>query len=350
MTNPAENLLNYRGLLNDRWRVVEKLQLSPNATGGNFSVGYIIVDSSGKQAFLKALDYSEALKEPNSVQALQSLTYAFDYEKQLLAKCRDNRLDHVSLSIDNGEVRTGELHPILPVPYLVFERAEGDIRSWLGLSKSFELAFCLRALHHSAIGLQQLHLLSIAHQDLKPSNVLVFGGADCRVADLGRSTVQGSTSPTDGLAVAGDRGYAPPELLYGEISSDWRVRRFACDLYHLGSLAVFFFAKTNITALWHQFLDRSFWRDRWGHGYRSVLPHVRDAHDLAFVEFEGAVPQEIRELLVVPIRELCDPDPSLRGHPKNRTELGNPYSLQRYVTRFDVIAYRAELQMRGLKV
>ena len=192
-----------------------------DTTGGHFSVGYIVEDESGHRGFLKALDFSEALRQPNSTMVLQALTNAFNYEKQLLDQCKANNLDRVAVSIDDGEISVGDLHPSLPVPYIVFELADGDVRSRLNLTKSFELSFILRALHHCTTGIRQLHNLRVAHQDLKPSNVLVFGDAEFRVADLGRSAMQGTSTPMDQLDIAGDGGltYAPPELLYGEVSS-----------------------------------------------------------------------------------------------------------------------------------
>ena len=36
-------------------------------------------------------------------------------------------------------------------------------------------------------------------------------------------------SPHDELDCAGDQTYAPPELLYGYIPQDWRVRRLGCE-------------------------------------------------------------------------------------------------------------------------
>ena len=348
-SNPAENLLTQRKL-EGGWEVVEKIPKSQGLTGGNFSVGYIVADDSGNRAFLKALDFSEALRQPNPTVVLQSLTSTFIYERMVLGKCRSNKLDRVAVSIADGEIPVGTLHSILPVPYLIFDLAEGDIRSRLDQYEQFELAFCLRTLHHCAVGLRQLHTIKVAHQDLKPSNVLVFSDNDSRVSDLGRSTVQGMTSPTDDEFVPGDTTYAPPELLYGLVSSKWQVRRLACDLYHLGSLAVFFFTKVGITATWHRFLDRSFWPASWGQSYEDALPYVRDAHDLAFVEFESQVPDDIRAGLCESVKELCEPDPLLRGHPRDRGPNGNPYSLERYISRFDLLARRAEWQMKRTRV
>ncbi len=348
-SNPAEQLLGQRILGHD-WQVTGKVPKSNTSTGAKFSVGYVVVNSSGRQAFLKALDFSEALKQPNPTVFLQGLTTAFNYEKMLLSQCKSNKLDRVAASIDEGEIPVGTLHPILPVPYLVFDLADGDVRHKLDLANEFELAFCLRALHHCSTGIQQLHNLNIAHQDLKPSNVLVFDDSDCRVADLGRSALQGNASPTDQVPVPGDVTYAPPELLYREVSSDWRVRHLACDLYHLGSLAVFFFTKVGMTANWHSHLDRAFRYDRWGQTYRDVLPYVRNAHALAFGEIELQLPANVRDRLSKAIRELCEPDPLLRGHPINRSGKGNPYALERYVSSFDLIASVAEWQMKRAKV
>ena len=347
-SNPAENLIRRR--LDGGWRVVEKPSVSSAATGANFSVGYIAVNGEGKRAFLKALDFSAALKQPNSTVFLQNLTTAFNYERMLLNECKASNLDRVAVSIADGEIPSGVLHPLLPVPYLIFELAEGDIRSQLDIADRFELAFCLRALHNGTTGIRQLHGRGIAHQDLKPSNVLFFDSAGFRVADLGRSVLQGRASPMDEASIPGDITYAPPELLYGLVSHDWRVRRLACDLYHLGSLAVFLFAKVGITAMWHRSLHRSFWPDKWGQTYEDVLPYVRNAHDWAFLEFEAQVPADFRGRLGVSVRQLCDPDPRLRGHPTNRTGVGNPYSLERYVSLFDSLAKRAEWQMKGTRV
>ena len=348
-SNPAENLVR-RSRLDGGWRVVKKIPKSVGSTGGNFSVGYVAEDSQGRQAFLKAIDYSTALKAPNQTFVLQALTASFNYEKMLLEKCREDNLDRVALSISDGVIPVGELHPILPVPYLIFELADGDIRRKLDLTSKFDLAFCLRALHHCTTGIRQLHNHKIAHQDLKPSNVLVFDNSDCRVADLGRSAFQGERSPMDQAPIPGDLTYAPPELLYGYVATDWQVRRLACDLYHIGSLAVFFFTKVGITPMWHRFLDRSFWYNNWGQSYKAVLPHVRDAHDLSFIEFEKQVPDQIRVRLGESVRQLCEPDPMLRGHPKDSIGVGSPYSLERYVSRFDLLAGIAEWQMKRTKV
>ena len=348
-SNPAEDLMKI-GRVGSKWRVQKKVQKLPGATGGWFSVGYIVIHDSGKQAFLKALDFSEALKQPDPTIVMQSLTNSFNYERMLLDKCRAKNLDRVVTSIEDGVIGVGELHPILPVPYMIFELADGDVRRWLSHTNDFEVAFFLRALHHCATGIRQLHNLRVAHQDLKPSNVLVFDNVDCRVADLGRSAMQGNSSPVDNIEIAGDRTYAPPELLYGEVSTDWRVRRLACDLYHIGSLAVFFFTGIGMTAMWHKILHRSFWPNYWNDSYRSVLPYIRNAHDLCFIEFEKQVPDTIRKDLREVVRQLCEPDPLLRGHPIDKSRLGNPYSLERYVSRFDYLARVSEYKMKRTKV
>ena len=348
-SNPAQNLMR-KGRVGGKWRLVRKAPKLLGTTGGHFSVGYVVEDESGRPGFLKALDFSEALKQPNPTIVLQGLTNAFNYEKQLLDQCRANNLDRVAVSVDDGEITVGDLHPILPVPYIIFELADGDVRSRLNLAKRFELSFILRALHHCTTGIRQLHNLRVAHQDLKPSNVLVFDDTECRVGDLGRSAMQGSSTPMDQADIAGDITYAPPELLYGEVSSDWRVRRLACDLYHIGSMAVFFFAKVGMTAMWHKHLDRSFWPRNWNDSYRSALPYVRNAHDFCFSEFERQIHQRIRGRLGEAIRQLCEPDPLLRGHPIDRARRGTSYSLERYVARFDHLARVAEWEMKRMSV
>ncbi len=39
-----------------KWKAVKRLIPKPTDTGGNFSTGYILEDSNGNKAFLKAMD------------------------------------------------------------------------------------------------------------------------------------------------------------------------------------------------------------------------------------------------------------------------------------------------------
>jgi len=56
MNTPAQELTGIE--LDGGWKVLELLKRDPKATGGNFSVGYVVESSSGDRAYLKALDYS----------------------------------------------------------------------------------------------------------------------------------------------------------------------------------------------------------------------------------------------------------------------------------------------------
>lgn len=317
---------------------------SSNATGGNFSEGYIVEDGHGRRAFLKALDYSRALRAPDPAVALQALTEAFNFERAVLQRCGARHLDKVVTALADGTVRLNAGAPDGGVvQYLIFELADGDVRSQADVSMRFDLAFILRALHHVATGVYQLHGEGIAHQDLKPSNVLVFKTTgESKIGDLGRAAYRGHSPPHESQGVAGDPSYAPPELLYGFIDPDWFRRRLGCDAYLLGSMAVFFFLGQGLTRLIAAELDPSFGWQTWTGRYEDVLPYVRDAFGRVIEQFRSNIPLPIREDLVQIVRELCDPDPRLRGHPRNRNQPALQYSVQRYIARFDLLARRAE--------
>ena len=80
------------------------------------------------------------------------------------------------------------------------------------------------------------------------------------------------------------------------------------------------------------------WRD----SYEAVLPYVRDAFSRVVTRLEAELPAEFRRELIARFRELCEPDPRLRGHPRTRAALGSSYSLERYVASFNLVAQRAE--------
>lgn len=339
--NPAHELVGQ--VVNGNWRVIEKVVRPEDATGGNFSVGYIIENREGNKAFLKALDFSAALKAPDPARVFQALTEAFNFERDILATCREKRLSRVVTALDEGRIELpGGTYP---VQFLIFDLADGDVRSHTKTARAFDLAWTLRALHHVCVGLWQLHAHGIAHQDLKPSNVLVFKDDQMKVADLGRADRQGIACPFSSLSIAGAKPYAPPELLYGELQTDWRCRRFGCDLYLLGSMVVFFFSGIQMTATIRTKLNPSHVWNVWPYDYRQVLPYVRDAFERAVDEIKYSIPLEIRDELLRAIRQLCEPDPLLRGHPLNKRGLSNPYSLERYVSLFNILGKRAELNL-----
>lgn len=335
-------------VLDGGWEVIQLIEPEPEATGGNFSHGYIVQSSDGRQAYLKAMDYSAALISSDPARELQALTQAYNFERDICRRCANKRLDRVVTALAEGKCQLDPSNPLTVVQYLIFELASGDVRHHLDAAETFDTAWALRALHHVANGLRQLHGQMIAHQDLKPSNVLVFSEQRySKIADLGRASSTELSSPFDHLHIAGDRSYAPPELLYGYAHPDWKPRRLGCDLYHLGSMVTFFFGRANMTALLFSFLDDAYHWRTWAGTYGDVLPYVRDAFGKAVACFEKDVPEPLRQDLTETVRQLCDPDLSLRGHPDNVRTGISQYDLQRYVSVFDRLARHAELRLRG---
>ena len=338
MTTPAKQLAGRT--LDGGWRVLGPAPRKIGATGGSFSEGYIVEDARGRKGFLKALDYSRALKSPDPARALQALTEAYNFERDVLKKCRDSNMDRVVVAITDGTVEVwGQ-----PVQYLIFELADGDVRSQASTERRFDLAYALRSLHHVATGLLQLHQENIAHQDVKPSNVLAFAEAKLsKVADLGRAAYRGHIPPHEEYPIPGDPAYAPPELLYGYVDPDWNRRRFGCDAYLMGSMIVFFFTGAGTTPLIRTGLREGHSWEHWAATYEEVLPYIRDAFGQVIDVLKENVHESVRAELVTAVRELCEPHPALRGHPRSRAGRGNPYSLERYVSLFDLLARRVEL-------
>src|SRR5260370_29030329 len=98
--------------------VIQDLPRSPASTGGNFSHGYI-VEKDRTRAFLKALDYSRALKAPDPAVALQAMTEAYIFERRVLPRCRDRRLDRLCFALVNGTIGVA----CEPCPYLLLVHA-----------------------------------------------------------------------------------------------------------------------------------------------------------------------------------------------------------------------------------
>ena len=321
-----------------------------------FSVPYCVerLDDSGsptgEEAFLKALDYSRASEmDMPQVDAVKVFVDAFIWERDLVLQCAARRMSNVIVGLAAGEVTIAGHGPFSAVNYIIFERAEEDVRKRLDRVDPFELAWRMRVLHNVANGLRQLHQVGVMHQDLKPSNVLMFDkGSVSKVGDLGRASQRDREADHDGCKIPGDPLYAPPELHYGDVSENIAVRRQASDLYHLGSLVLFMFTKVGTTAALVSRLDEQFRPGVWSESYRQVLPHVREAFDQVAVDLAKALPPALADDVVNVFRQLCDPDPLLRGNTMARAGTSVRYSLERYVTHFDRLARRAEVELRAV--
>ena len=270
---PAQQLVGKH--LTNGWEVLELVDKPQNSTGGHFSTSYIVRSASGEKAFLKAMDYRKALTSPDPARELQVMTEAFNFERGLLEKCISNNLSRIVKVLDSGTIAALIGDPSSVVQYLIFELASGDVRSLVDFGQAFDNAWILRTMHQASAALQQLHGVQIAHQDVKPSNVLVFERDRSKLCDLGRAFDRNRVSPYDNYHCAGDLTYAPPELLYGLIHQDWRIRRLACDLYLLGSLLVFFYTGVSITHLLLNRLDKRHHFSNWGGDYIDVMPYLR---------------------------------------------------------------------------
>jgi serine/threonine protein kinase len=345
MLNSAERLTGMK--LDGGWTVISSVPKDNELTGGNFSICYLVEGPDGRQAFLKALDYSRAFNSKDPARILQWLTEGFNFERDVLTKCKDERLDRVVTAITDGTVRFDNAPDGGIVQYLIFELADGDVRRQANISKQFDIAWSLRSLHHIAIGLKQIHGHGIAHQDLKPSNVLIFNGNTSKIADFGRAAYQGHAAPHEYFEVPGDPVYAPPELLYNNVDPDWNRRRLGCDAYLMGSMVVFFFLGVGMTPLLFRELPDSLNYKNWGGAYDEVLPYLKDAFQRVLEYYRQKLPVSLQEELTQIVAQLCEPDLRLRGHPKNRIA-ADQYSMERYISRFDHLASYAELGLLQL--
>ena len=342
--------------LNARWTVLELVQRNSFQTGSCFSVGYIVANSNGGKAFAKILDFSRALQANNTVDALKEMTEAYVFERDLLEICNGLNLTRVVKGLDHGEIPCKDV-PLGKLFFLVFEVADGDIRRYMSSNSKSYLSWRLGILHDAAIGLNQLHAKKIFHQDLKPSNILVFeDGTRSKLADLGRAHFGELSAPHDNARRPGAFYYAPPEQIYQYHAPERVAARLAGDLYLLGSMLDFFVTgKPTTVRLIDALKDehRPFVHNAngWRGFFLDVLPHLQDAHAALVVEFAKAVHDTLDETQAGLANELVtlfvystNPDPSKRGHPAPRAmKQTSDYDLQRFISAFSALSKKLAL-------
>jgi eukaryotic-like serine/threonine-protein kinase len=336
--------------LDNGWVVTKHLARPAGATGGTFSESYE-VRQGARIGFLKAFDFSDAFGPGvDTANEVQRLSEAYNHERDVLTHCGQRKLSRVVIAIEDGSVQVPGFQPIEGrVFYMIFEMAEGDVRVQMDITTRFGPVLCMRALRDVCLGLNQVHREMIAHQDTKPSNVLAYGeGKAFKVADFGRSSRKGRTSPHDHFKIPGDRSYAPPELLYGFIHPEFAARRIGCDMYMLGNLAGFLFSGVNVTALLLAKLDPQHQPAQWGGTYQQLIPYLENAFASVLSDVAPQIDEVVREDVLKLLREMCTPNLEQRGHPRG---LGRPdqYSLNRYVSQLDLAARRAEIRLSATK-
>lgn len=310
--------------------------------------------ATGEYAFLKATDADMVDEEETLLIRLKAVLMHHEFEAQISEHCRGNNMDRVCLAIDHGNAMI-EINGVKePVFFLVFELADGDIRHQIFTSSQWTSQRKFELLQQVAVGLSQLHVVKVSHNDLKPPNILSYSG-NHKVADLGQATKEDQLAPHDWEAVVGDPRYAPPETLYlsdGEPGTRVLANKMrqSGDLYLLGSLAYFLFSGRMMTPA---VLDRllsvhlpPLRSGGWAGSYSDLLPFWRAGFSEEMAAFRAQLMEapdlgaREREQLITIVHQLCEPEAEERGHPLDRVAGKRTFSLQRFIAAFQLMSRR----------
>jgi serine/threonine protein kinase len=324
----------------DGWFLEKAATFDVDHTGGYFSTCFNVTRDD-KKAFLKALNLDKF-----DIRKLMNFFTEFQYEQDTLTVCRDSKMNRIVRLIEAGNIDRGDtFSPIQrQVPFIVFELADGDIRSSIDVSKNLSNRWRFFVLHQTTLGLLQLHAAQIAHQDLKPSNVLRFGEKQLKLGDLGRATHRSRPAPHDGLARPGHINYAPFEQRYNYTApGEWALRRISADVFQLGTLLTYAFTSVVLPGSVLDSIEPNYHPNNWGGTYADVMPFLQAQLVKTVHELSSDLPEPFRGELTQIILDLCHADPLQRGRLGSKSGQPNTSALwlQRYVSRFDILEKKA---------
>lgn len=339
------------------WLVKKKLTRPKGGTGGTFSVGYVASDSTGEDFFLKATDIG-LLRVDERKSRLEQMSEALNlqcFEREMLDICTTSGMNRIVRAVDYGELEVVHEGVKEFVFFIVFEKAVGDIRSSARDYRKTGISWVPRVVHNMALATSQLHRKNISHNDIKPSNLLVFDAAIQKLSDLGRATCADHNGPWDKLKEAGDCNYSAPEAwgyfydtpIFGTRVEHTYRKRF--DLYMLGSLIYFLLTEQSLNTVMAVYRRPEYGPSNWTGDFASILPYLQDVHGQAMTQMDQEVLStygeggydHLSEILQV-VRYLTNVDPDLRGDPRNNRAGLQNYDLQRLISRTDVMSKKLE--------
>lgn len=348
----AANLLEGKMLLNG-WKVIKKLK--------NFEIesyaSYYLVERPNQKGFLKAFDYSRASKHGcNSSDEILEMLKAFKFEKAILEKCSVKKHKNLISLIECGELKVAEAKEYPDVNYIILEYSnKGHIDNKLIEESNFSLEWKILSLRHIANGLRNLHSISVAHQDIKPENLVLLSKEETKITDFGSAI--DLELPLESVPKLFERDYAgtwewaPPELLYGDVSSDPIIRRLGCDLYLLGSMISYYLTGYNMTSYLRANLDPSLlWINLENRGkYKELLSYIIHANNDAINDIvsrykDEKIRETLRELLMI----LCNPKPEERGKSRIlKGTINQRFNLEYVVSKLDFL--RRYMKVKNFK-
>jgi serine/threonine protein kinase len=288
---------------------------------------------------------------------LTKLSNIANFEKDVLSYCAERGMSKVLRFIGHEYVSAdGSTNPLMRVSCLIMEAGTEDLRRLINANGAAACAWNIQVLRDISQAIAQLHKGGIAHQDIKPSNVIEVasigsGGKMMKVGDLGRVVRREHAGPFDGLQWPGDRRYSPPERWYGYVPPDWSDARDASDAYMLGSLMVYLFTGTTMQSLVFNYIPPAFVPGAWTGSFdQDLMPVLVDAHSR--VLNEHLLPQlepALTDGIFAIARSLTNPDPLKRGDTNARKQTGRPVGMDRIHQKLTALALTAMAIERGKK-
>jgi serine/threonine protein kinase len=341
--------------LDSGWTLVEQFTPAAHSTGGNFGVGYKA--TRGEEiAFVKAVDFVAALMHSDPFLALQSLLAEASFEKDVLAFCADQKMSRVLKFLGHEYFNPGnpaDAHN--RVSCLVMELGSDDLRGMVHKAAVRSFTWNLQVMRDVAQALAQLHRGGIAHQDIKPPNVISVDGTtgvasnQVKVGDLGRVVRRDRPGPFNAVPWPGDLRYAPPERWYGYLPADWTDAREASDAYMLGSLLLFLCTGASLQMLVLQAIPEPFRPGVWMGGFdQDLLAVLQDAHVKTLASrLMPSVPGPLQDEVMALAGALTNPNPLERGDLRARRQIGRPVGIDRQHQRLMALAARSAALDRG---